>query len=134
MFLALGGEGHAGGDKIALAALERFDEQAEIHVDDFQLDAQLVGDHLGEVDVDARELRILDVLKRREGGIGHHDDLALFLDGVKRGGRGLGRGTGSQAEDHHQAQGGGQCFFHERFPPISLFHALFSENGHSIHA
>ena len=78
LLLALVGHGHAGHAHVIFACLDAGDDRVKRDVRDLQLHAELVGDGLRDLNVDADDRVAVVVLIRREGGFGRHGQLGGF--------------------------------------------------------
>ena len=140
-------DGDARHDHVAHAGLGGLQGGGEVHVVDDQLQAQLVGDGLGDLHVDALKAAVIGGhLIGREGGVGGHDEFALLNGGelaVVAGGAaligcggllGLGHvlagglaalavpvAAGGQGKHQAQSQQYGQKFFHGFHFPLSPY-------------
>ena len=93
------GDGHAGKTQVILAGLDAGDDGVKGDVGDLELQAQLVGDGLGDLHVDAHNGVTIVVLIGREGGLGGHGEDAVHSGGEASlaGGGGIGAGGGGAA-------------------------------------
>ena len=93
--LALLVNGDAGHDDVALAALGGSQGAVEVHVENLELQAQLLGDGGGDLSVDAHHgAGVVGHLIGREGSVGGHGEHALGDGGELCGGSGVLGGGG----------------------------------------
>ena len=78
---ALGRSRHTRCNELPLTAFQRFDQQVEVHIQHFQLHAQLIGHQLRQVDVHTGRLAVLaQIFERRKTRGRHHRQHAFFLN------------------------------------------------------